>query len=211
MTGEGTMTGRALFSHTVPFRATHLPILLANYLPKININDPAMLRRLIVVPFNMIFKEEAEMDYENPHHRLKDKELGDKLGTTECQQQLLTWLVKGAVAWQRDGLPLLPDKMKVAMQSYVADNDHLQDFLDQSCELGAGFEVMTTRFHDLFKVKQPVSDEQLVKMMQNKGFIKLQSRNPSFPRRAMAWQGVRIREISEDVHQIVEFVDQDDE
>ena len=101
--------------------------------------------------------------------------------------------------------------MKVAMQSYVADNDHLQDFLDQSCELGAGFEVMTTCFHDSFKVKQPVSDKQLVKMMQNKGFIKLQSRNPSFTNRAMAWQGVRIREISKDVHQNVEFVDQDDE
>ena len=37
------------------------------------------------------------------------------------------------------------------------------------------------------------------------------SRNPSFPRRAMAWQGVRIREISQDVHQNVEFVDPDDE
>jgi len=144
--------------------------------------------------FNIMIKEEAEMDHENPHHRLKDKELGDKLGTTECQQQLLTWLVKGAVAWQRQGLPLLSDKMKVAMQSYVAENDHLQDFLDQSCELGAGFEGMTTRFHDSFNVKQPVSDKQLVKIMQNKGFIKLQSRNPSFPRRAMVWQGVRIRE-----------------
>ena len=31
------------------------------------------------------------------------------------------------------------------------------------------------------------------------------------PRRAMAWQAVRIREISQDVHQNVEFVDPDDE
>ena len=104
------------------------------------------------------------MDHDNPHHQLKDKELGDKLGTNECQQQLLTWLVKGAVAWQRDGLPLLPDKMKMAVQAYVADNDHLQDFLDQSCELGAGFEVMPTCFHDSFKVKEPVSDKQIVNL-----------------------------------------------
>lgn len=41
MTGEGKMTGRALFFNAGPFRATHLPILLGNYLPKININDPA--------------------------------------------------------------------------------------------------------------------------------------------------------------------------
>ena len=135
-----------------------------------------------MVPVNMMIKEEAEMDHENPHHGLKNKELGDKHGTTECQQQLLTWLVKGAVAWQRDGLPLLPDKMKVAMQSYVADNDHLQDFLDQSCELGAGLEVMTTRFHDSFKGKKPVSDKQLVKIMQNKGLHQAAVQKPKLPK-----------------------------
>lgn len=42
MTGEGAMAGRALYANTVTFKATHLPILLANHLPKIDINDPAI-------------------------------------------------------------------------------------------------------------------------------------------------------------------------
>ncbi|DBB16143.1 TPA: hypothetical protein ACH3X3_015185 [Trebouxia sp. C0006] len=61
MTGESTMTARALHSNPVDFKATHLPILLSNCLPKININDVAILRRLVVVPFAMIFKEEADI------------------------------------------------------------------------------------------------------------------------------------------------------
>lgn len=61
MTGESTMTARALYSNPVDFKATHLPILLSNCLPKININDVAILRRLVVVPFAMIFKEEADI------------------------------------------------------------------------------------------------------------------------------------------------------
>lgn len=103
--------------------------------------------------------------------------------TTECQQQLLTWLVKGAVAWQRDGLPLLPDNTKVAMQSYVADNDNLRDFLDQSCELGAGLEhivMIHSKSNNLFQTNN------LLKSCKTRDCIKLQSRNPSFPRRAMA-------------------------
>lgn len=79
MTGESTMTARALYSNPVDFKATHLPILLSNCLPKININDAAILRRLVVVPFAMIFKEKAEIDCENPSHKLMDKNLGKSL------------------------------------------------------------------------------------------------------------------------------------
>ena len=212
MTGDSKMTARMLYKNFTPFNPTHLPILLANHLPKINSNDPAMLRRLVVVPFNMLFMTAEKVDYENPQHRLMDKQLKDKLVTTECQQQLLTWLVKGAVAWHKDGLPLLPDKMKGAMQSYVADNDPLQDFLSADCELGADYEIMTTVFHAKFKSKHPCTDKQLIKWMQDKGFDKRQSRSPSFPARAMAWQGVRIREIHQDVYQNVQLVmDPDDE
>ncbi len=146
-----------------------------------------------------------------------DKRLKDRLVNIECQQQLLTRLVRGAIAWQREGLPSpLPDKMKVAMQSYMADNDDLQDYLNQSCELRHGFEVMTiavlSHFNlALFKKKHPaVSEKALVKMMQDKEFTKKQFRNPRLPARAIAWQGVRIRDIHEDVHQNVQ-VDTDDE
>lgn len=112
----------------------------------------------------------------------------------------------------KDGLPLLPDKMKGAMQSYVADNDPLQDFLSADCELGAVYEVMTTVFHAKFKSKHPRTDKQLIKWMQDKGFDKRQSRSPSFPARAMAWQGVCNREIHQDLYQNVQLVmDLDDE
>ncbi|KAL0018645.1 hypothetical protein WJX79_005555 [Trebouxia sp. C0005] len=210
MTGESTMTARALYSNPVDFKATHLPILLSNCLPKININDAAILRRLVVVPFAMIFKQEADIDCENPSHKVMDKSLGKQLATIECRQQLLTWLVQGAVAWQRDGLGGLPKKMKDAMKSYVAENDLLQEFLDEDCDVGADYEAMTTRFYALFiKKKGRVSDKELAKMMEARGFTKKITR--SFPQRAMKWQGVRIRDIDQDVQQNVEFLHDDDD
>ncbi len=92
-----------------------------------------------------------------------------QLATIGCRQQLLTWLVQGTVAWQRDGLGGLPKKMKDVMKSYVAENDLLQEFLDEDCDVGADYEAMTTRFCALFiKKKGGVSDKELVKMMEGR-------------------------------------------
>ncbi|DBA92340.1 TPA: hypothetical protein ACH3X1_003069 [Trebouxia sp. C0004] len=99
--------------------------------------------------------------------------------------------------------------MKDAMKSYVADNDLLQEFLDEDCDVGTDYEVMTTRFHALFiKKKGRVSDKELAKMMEGRRFTKKITR--SFPQRAMKRQGVRIRDIDQDVQQNVEFLHDDD-
>jgi hypothetical protein len=36
----------------------------------------------------------------------------------------------------------IPKTMKDAMKSYVAENDLLQELLDEDCDVGAGHEVM---------------------------------------------------------------------
>lgn len=100
--------------------------------------------------------------------------------------------------------------MKDAMKSYVAENDLLQEFLDEDCDVGADYEVMTTRFYALFiKKKNRVSDKELAKMMEGRGFTKKITR--SFPQTAMKWQGVRSRDIDQDVQQNVEFLHDDDD
>ncbi len=105
VTGQTTIEARFLNANPVCFKPTHLPMLLTNAKPMININDEAVLRRLLVIPFDLRFKTPEEMDQQDPTHRLMDKTLADKLLTCERQEQLLVWLVRGAVAWHRDGLP----------------------------------------------------------------------------------------------------------
>ena len=151
----------------------NLPILLANYLPKINTKNPAMLRRLIVVPFNMTSKEEADMDYGHRHHTLKDNELEDKLGTTECQQPSLTWHAKGAVAWPSDNL---------CCQTRRTWLCNLMWLTKITCETFwislVSFDNLSSWQHvSMTHSKSCSLFQQLVKIMQNKGFIKLLSRN----------------------------------
>jgi len=203
VTGQTTIEARFLNANPVCFKPTHLPMLLTNSKPMININDEAVLRRLLVIPFDLRFKTPEEMDQQDPTHRLMDKTLADKLLTCERQEQLLAWLVRGAVAWHRDGLPPAPARVKAAFQEYKDDNDDLQKYLDESCEVGAGFEVKTVQFAEEFnKNTRKYSQKKVSEMMKKKGFSSKQSIN--FPNRAMAYQGVRARP------QTV-FVDYDDE
>ena len=57
--------------------------------------------------------------------------------------------------------------------------------------------------------KGRVSDKELAKMMEARGFTKKITR--SLPQRAMKWQGVRIRDIDQDVQQNVKFSHDDDD
>ncbi len=113
VTGQTTIEARFLNANPVCFKPTHLPMLLTNAKPMININDEAVLRRLLVIPFDLRFKTPEEMDQQDPTHRLMDKTLADKLLTCERQEQLLVWLVRGAVAWPAPA----PAKVKAAFRS----------------------------------------------------------------------------------------------
>jgi hypothetical protein len=99
-----------------------------------------------------------------------------------------------------------PCKSQGSFQEYKDDNDDLQKYLDESCEVGAGFEVKTVQFAEEFNKRtqntRKYSQKKVLELMKIKGFSSKQSRN--FPNRAMACQGVRARP------QAV-FVDYDDE
>ena len=62
MTGGALMTCRMLYSNPVSFQPTHLPILLTNHRPRMNIDDEAMKRRLVMVPFLNVYKPGHELD-----------------------------------------------------------------------------------------------------------------------------------------------------
>ena len=191
-TGQTTIEARFLGANPIYFKPTHLPMLLTNYRPTINIADDAVLRRLLIIPFDLTFKTEEELDPDNQSHRLMDKLLAERLLTSSHQQQLLSWLVKGSVEWQAHGLPQTPGKMSAAFREYVAENDHLQTYIDAQCEIGDGFEVETVRFAKLFNEhsQQSLRQGKVNSAMAKKGYLMKQSYN--FQKRTMAFQGIRV-------------------
>lgn len=200
-TGESLITSRAPYSSEyTTFMPTHLPILCCNALPKINVDDDGTLRRLIVVPFLNTYvspSDRTPYDPQNPHHRLKDPTLRDKLNTESGKQQLLTWLVKGARDWFAGGKDLgeQPALLKNRLEQYIADNDVLRQFIQDQCEVGKEYKVKKDEFQQAFmqasgrNVKQSV----LEVMMTKRGFAHKQAKIGG--KQMRVYSGIRLGDI----------------
>ncbi|KAG0289456.1 hypothetical protein BGZ98_003823 [Dissophora globulifera] len=110
-------------------RSMCLPILLCNHLPEIDVNDKAMRRRMVVVPFNNVYTSDPDME--------------TKMLSGDILEQFLVWLVRGAVAWykNKDLENTQPPSMLAAFSEYIDENDHLQQFIDEYYELDMRFYV----------------------------------------------------------------------
>lgn len=177
VSGESTITSRGLYEKNyTSFVPTALPILLCNHKPEFDVDDYAMLRRIVVIPFNNIYcsPHDLRMPYDpcNPRHRLRDSNLRRKLMLSNCQQQLLTWLVRGAVKWSVSGLGLQPEIIKNALNNYYSENDKLGLFIDEQCELGRDFHVNATLFRVAFNqyANAKIQQKDMVEMMNKRGF-----------------------------------------
>lgn len=138
VTGTTPIATKPLYKEVLNFLPSHLPILLCNRKPHVDITDKAMLRRIIVIPFVNTYTDpdskQIPYDTNNPTHRLRDNQLEDKLTSEDGQEQLLTWLVAGAQSWYDQGLGRMPPAVGQAFDSYCQENDHLTAFLKECVE-----------------------------------------------------------------------------
>jgi len=139
VTGESKVSARQLHGKQESFMPSCLPILLCNHKPAIDIEDPALTRRIVVVPFDNIYTSADDsarpFNPDNPRHRLKNTDLRTKLLTSFAQEQLLTWLVQGSVKWFKEGLGKQPESVKDAFSKYKDENDRIKIFIEDRCEL----------------------------------------------------------------------------
>ena len=93
-----------------------------NYLPRIeNVNDYALLRRMLNMPFTVTFGKDKPLD----------PKLKDKLLQPENLRGLLKILVEQAQAWYRDGL-IISDLMKRTTQEHLNQNNFVEQFIEES-------------------------------------------------------------------------------
>ena len=176
VTGSSTITTRPLYKDYLEFQPSHLPVLLCNRRPKINIDDQAMLRRIVVIPFANVYTSPGAKnnpyDPDNPHHRLKDDGLREKLLSQAGQEQLLAWLVRGAVSWYGQGLGAMPTAIGAAWDSYIEENDTLAAFVAERCVLGADMSVNAKDFRQAYVAfaDTRVQQKHLQERMRSRGF-----------------------------------------
>jgi len=104
--------------------------LYTNKEPVIRGADHAILRRIMLIPFNVQFGE--GMDFP------KDDDLPDNLQTEAAG--ILAWMVRGCLYWQQEGLAPPEDVLK-AVAAYRAEMDVLAEFIEDCCIVAHGLSV----------------------------------------------------------------------
>ena len=115
LTGDKAVTGRFMRSNEFTFTPTSKIWLATNHRPEIRGTDHAIWRRIRLIPFTVAIPENE-----------KDRDLSDKLQAEAAG--ILAWMVRGCLAWQREGLGI-PEDVRQATNDYRADMDSLGDYL----------------------------------------------------------------------------------
>lgn len=137
VTGGDTVTARFLYGEHFEFIPQFKIFLASNFKPKINCNDPAMWRRVNLIPFTVSIPEEEQIkDLEG---QLKDEVSG-----------ILNWAIKGCLEWQRNGLQT-PEEVVTVTKEYRNEMDTVSAFLDERCTLLSNLRVNPTELFDAYK------------------------------------------------------------
>ncbi len=119
LTGGDTIRARRMRQDFVEFKPSHTPLLITNHLPRVSGDDPAIWRRLRVVPFDVVIPDDEQ-----------DRQLDDRLQLEA--DGILTWIIDGYKAYTERGLDE-PASVRVATDAYQKASDAVARFIDECC------------------------------------------------------------------------------
>lgn len=117
LVGGDPIEANYMHKNPITFDPSHTLIMLTNHLPAVSGDDPAVWRRILVVPFDVVIPEN-ERDGELPA-RLK-----------AAAPAILAWAYQGWQDYQEQGLNP-PEAVRVRTEEYRADSDALGRFLGE--------------------------------------------------------------------------------
>jgi P4 family phage/plasmid primase-like protien len=119
LTGQDTISARFMWAEWFDFKPTHALHLSTNHKPEIRGTDPAIWRRIRLIPWAVTIPPAEQ-----------DRKLAEKL--REELPGVLAWIVRGCLRWQREGLQA-PAEVRQATRAYRAEMDVLAAFLADCC------------------------------------------------------------------------------
>ena len=149
LTGGDRITARFLFREFFEFTPAFKLFLACNHKPVIAGTDYAIWRRIRLIPFDVTIPREEQ-----------DKKLPAKL--REELPGVLTWLVRGCLDWQRDGLTE-PTEVLDATQAYREEMDILGGFLTERCILGPRYKAPAADLYNAYKTHCEANGEEPIK------------------------------------------------
>jgi putative DNA primase/helicase len=119
LTGVDTLRARKIAKDSFPFANTVTLVMDTNHLPRINGEDPALRRRIVVVPFSVKIPE-AEWDK------------GLLPALTLESDGILRWVVDGWRDYMANGLGI-PASVRETSAEYLNEHDRLGQFIAERC------------------------------------------------------------------------------
>lgn len=136
LTGDATLTARFMRQDFFEFRQTQKHIVSGNFKPRLKGDDPAIARRMVLVPFNERFTGTR-----------CDPLLPKKLEAEHSG--ILAWAIAGARKWARDGL-LIPQSVRDASAEYLNANDDICLWVEECCVTGPLHRTPTATLYKSF-------------------------------------------------------------
>ena len=156
LTGGDELTARRLYCPPVTWKPSHQIVYVTNSLPKVKGNDPAVWRRLRVVPFAVVVPLEE-----------RDPALSERL--TLHADAILSWVIAGHFDYEDNGGMREPSSVLRATGDYQADSDSVARFVDEACIVGEFHHAFT---RELYAAWQRWSHGQGVEPLTERAFAK---------------------------------------
>jgi len=145
LVGGDTLVGRPVYGkREIHFNPSHTLFLLTNHKPNVPGDDYALWDRIHLIPFMIKFVDEPKGKLERKRDRyLREKLINESSG-------ILAWLVRGCLAWQKEGLNP-PPIVKEATKKYQEDEDVIGQFLNDCCEQSMDKQIQASPFYESYK------------------------------------------------------------
>lgn len=130
LTGGTKIRARRMRENFFEFPPSHTLIMVTNKLPLVKGDDPAIWRRILAVPFDVVVPD-AEIDLRLPE-RLRLE-----------MPAVLAWLVDGFVDWGTGGLAP-PDRVRARTEEYHTASDPYKSFLEDKDVLDLNVNAATS-------------------------------------------------------------------
>ena len=184
--GVDRIAGRKLYQEPISFKPEFKMVLYGNHKPKLRSDDPAVWRRLNMVPFEVRIPPE-EQDIELPH-----KLIAELPG-------ILNWALAGLRDLRERGMRLAPPKKVLeAGQQYRDDMDDFGGFLNERCVVQSGLKAKGGELYSEFKkwadengIEHPLTNNTFSQCLVERGFKKHISEGRS------VWDGIGLAAVAE--------------
>jgi len=150
------------------FERTAKLLITTNNIPRFNAEN-SFVRRIDICPFEQTYAEEADKEK-------GEKEINKNLQNEllENKEEILNWLIDGAIKYYQGGLGVTPKKMVAEMKMEIETNDWLSEFIYVNDENAI---VSNTDVRDILILKDKCKKGQrirthYVKALEKAGFVR---------------------------------------